>query len=42
MTLLTKVSPSFKYSYTIGNQAVTPAHGFSGPVSVAVDNNGLL
>ena len=42
MTLLTKVSPSFKYSYTIGNQAVPPAHGFSGPVSVAVANNGLL
>ena len=42
MTTLTEVTPSFKYSYTIGNQAVPPAHGFSGPVSVAMGKDGLL
>ena len=35
-------TPTFRYSYTIGNQATPPAPGFSGPVSVAVAGDGLL
>ena len=40
MTTLTK--PTYRYSYTIGNQATPPAHGFSGPIDVALGPNGLL
>ena len=32
----------FEYMYTIGNQAVPPAEGFSGPVDVAIADNDEL
>ncbi len=42
MTTETLTTPTYRYSYTIGNQATPPAHGFSGPVDVAVAPDGLL
>ena len=42
MTSTATRTPTYRYSYTIGNQATPPAHGFSGPVSVACAGNGLL
>jgi DNA-binding beta-propeller fold protein YncE len=42
MTTAAVSTPTYVYSHTIGNQATPPAHGFSGPVDVAVGQNGLL
>ncbi|HZA23472.1 MAG TPA: hypothetical protein VFA32_12875 [Dehalococcoidia bacterium] len=42
MTTTAVSAPTYVYSHTIGNQATPPAHGFSGPVDVAVGQNGLL
>ena len=42
MTTTAVKTPVYKYSYTIGNQATPPAHGFSGPVDVALGKDGLL
>jgi len=42
MTTTAVKIPIYKYSYTIGNQATPPAHGFSGPVDVALGKDGLL
>jgi DNA-binding beta-propeller fold protein YncE len=42
MTTTSVRTPTYVYSHTIGNQATPPAHGFSGPVDVAVGQNGLL
>ena len=42
MTTAAVKVPTYKYSYTIGNQATPPAPGFAGPVDVALGKNGLL
>ena len=42
MTTQAISSPTFAYSYTIGNQGTPPAHGFSAPVDVAIGRDGLL